>query len=168
MLPSTTLMTSHSMSTKKRRKRGARKGKGTSAAAVVIPIPAATSLTTPQDNTLRTLAATSQSLAREISMASKSISTTSTKTSNTSSSLARSKQPFEPVSMYALPTPLLSHPMSLPHPSPPASVVAAPAPAPTPVTKKPSKRKLGFGKNNSDNLHLLHAGSRLWRKSPRR
>ncbi|KAF8971049.1 hypothetical protein BDZ97DRAFT_1901747 [Flammula alnicola] len=106
-------MTSRSTSTNKRRKRGARKGKGTLAAGVVVPA----------DTTLLTLAAASQSLAREISMASKSTLVAS---------------------------------VAAPEPAP------APAPAPaTPVTKKPSKWKLGFGKNTSSNANAAPPAGRI-------
>ncbi|KAF9467294.1 hypothetical protein BDZ94DRAFT_1156439 [Collybia nuda] len=131
---------SRSTSTNKRRKRGARKGKG-----VVPP-------TTPKDETLATLADASQSLAREISKASRSSSTNrsvSTKTSATSS--RRAAEPFEPVSLFPLPHPLLTAPRSgsrntLPSKPPVPKVV------PPPVTKKPSKWKLSFGKNSAPAL----------------
>lgn len=61
-------MYSRSPSTNKRRKRGARKGKGTSTPAHMLPGSAL-------DHTLQTLATASQSLAREISKASRTSST---------------------------------------------------------------------------------------------
>ncbi|KAF6760063.1 CAMK/CAMK-unique protein kinase [Ephemerocybe angulata] len=122
---------SRSASTTKRRKRGARKGKGGSASS-----PTAT-----QDNTLATLAVASQSLARELSKQS-----TATKTSTTSS---RSQQSFEPVSVYAMPLPLLNprttSNSAIPSPPPPAS-------PPATVTKKPSRWKLSFGKASASTL----------------
>ena len=128
---------SRSTSNTKRRKRGARKGKtiGTE-----NPI---------TDETLVTLAVASQSLAREISRASKpaSLRTISTKTS---SSINRRK-PYEPVPVYPIPTALLKSPR------PPVSAISTstappPPPAPAPVTKKPSKWKLSFGKNSASIL----------------
>jgi len=62
-------MYSRSASTNKRRKRGARKGKGSS-----IPISSPLGPGSPTDDTLDTLATASQSLAREISKASRSSS----------------------------------------------------------------------------------------------
>ena len=62
-------MYSRSASTNKRRKRGARKGKGSS-----VPISSPLSPGSPIDDTLQTLATASQSLAREISKASRSSS----------------------------------------------------------------------------------------------
>ncbi|KJA26727.1 hypothetical protein HYPSUDRAFT_63517 [Hypholoma sublateritium FD-334 SS-4] len=127
-------MTSRSTSTNKRRKRGARKGRGAAAAVSFLPA----SPTSPFDATLAALANASQSLAREISMASKS-------SSHRSGSASRPHMPFEPVSMYPLPTQLLSC-----TPSQPA--VAVPEPIPAPVTKKQSKWKLSFGKNSATTL----------------
>ncbi|KAF4620704.1 hypothetical protein D9613_000552 [Agrocybe pediades] len=129
--------TSRSTSTNKRRKRGARKGKGTGAA----------SPTSQQDNTLTTLAMASQSLqslAREISMASKSSSRRSTSTKRTPST---TRAAFEPISMYALPTAMLTNTRP---PSKSASTQVATAPIP--VTKKPSKWKLSFGKTSASAL----------------
>jgi serine/threonine protein kinase len=62
-------MMSRSTSTNKRRKRGARKGRGL-ASVLTSPLQISQPLS-PQDTTLATLAVASQSLAREISMASK-------------------------------------------------------------------------------------------------
>jgi len=154
-------MTSRSTSTNKRRKRGARKGKGTTAATP----------TTPKDETLDTLAVASQSLAREISKASKassrqaeSIKSGKSGRSGLSSQSGQSKrgQPYEPPSMYALPTALLSGsgPHGVPYlpPIPPVPQNAAPiipphsAPLRPPVTKKPSKWKLSFGKASAASL----------------
>ena len=122
---------SRSTSNTKRRKRGARKGKSVG---VENPI---------TDETLATLAVASQSLAREISKASKpsSLRTASTKTSS-STKTNRHRKPFEPVALYAVPTALLKSTR------PPI----APPPAPAPVTKKPSKWKLSFGKNSGSSL----------------
>lgn len=132
---------SRTTSNTKRRKRGARKGKSVGAENPIT------------DETLVTLAVASQSLAREISKASKpsSLRTVSTKTSSS----ANRRKPFEPVSIYAMPTVLLKStrpPISTiststaPSPPPPA------APVPAPVTKKPSKWKLSFGKNSASTL----------------
>ncbi|KAG6811995.1 hypothetical protein H0H92_004960 [Tricholoma furcatifolium] len=129
-------MESRSTSTNKRRKRGARKGKGTATADA-------------KDETLATLADASQSLAREISKASRTSRSISGRTTG-SSRLAR--EPFEPVSIYPMPTALLPVPRSTSNssrggpvaPTPPASTTLPP-----PVTKKPSKWKLGFGKNSA-------------------
>jgi hypothetical protein len=115
---------SRSTSNTKRRKRGARKGRTMGAENPII------------DETLVTLAVASQSLAREISRASKpaSLRTVSTKTSSSTNR----RKPFEPVSIYPIPTALLkARPPALP---------------PAPVTKKPSKWKLSFGKNNASTL----------------
>ncbi|KAK7035218.1 hypothetical protein VNI00_011985 [Paramarasmius palmivorus] len=163
-------MTSRSTSTNKRRKRGARKGKGASST------PASGC---DKDDTLTTLAVASQSLARELSRTSKasgsaalqktpSFRSSSTKASKASTSDSRRSRPFEPVSMYALPTPLcseragsrtgsssrtsrtVSSKASTPAPPVPpipstvtASRSAVPPAAPV---KKPSKWKLSFGK----------------------
>ncbi|KAF9474565.1 Pkinase-domain-containing protein [Pholiota conissans] len=124
-------MTSRSTSTNKRRKRGARKGKG------AVP-------TSPmQDDTLDTVADAAQSLAREISMASKS-------SSHRSGSAARARKPFEPVSMYPVPAALLSRAAAAPASAPTATVAptATHAAPPAPVTKKPSKWRLSFSKNS--------------------
>ena len=120
--------TSRSTSNYKRRKRGARKGKG-------VP------MSTSQDEALATLAV--ESLAREISKASKSSSHRSVSTKTSASSSRRTRVPFEPPSMYAMPTALL------PRNAPPS--LASPV-VPPPVTKKPSKWKLSFGKNSASAL----------------
>ncbi|KAH9485259.1 Negative regulator of sexual conjugation and meiosis [Psilocybe cubensis] len=133
-------MTSRSTSTNKRRKRGARKGKG---ANVVTSTP------TPQDSTLATLAVASQSLAREISKASRSSSHRSA--SITASSSRSTRMNFEPVSMYAMPTALITNTPRTPSTST-AAVTAAPPVVPSPVTKKPSKWKLSFGKSSASSL----------------
>ncbi|KAJ7755730.1 hypothetical protein DFH07DRAFT_821616 [Mycena maculata] len=132
---------SRSPSTNKRRKRGARKGKGQSQ-----PPPP-----TPKDETLETLAVASQSLAREISRASRASSHRSTST-NARSSIhsTRGRKPFEPVAMYAVPVSMLS---SVP-PVPPLPKLhtSSPVPPPSngqPITKKPSKWKLSFGKSSA-------------------
>ncbi|KAG6886271.1 hypothetical protein C0993_006681 [Termitomyces sp. T159_Od127] len=137
-------MESRSTSTHRRRKRGARKGKGAS---------------TPdaKDETLATLADASQSLAREISRASRSSSTNlsvSSRNTGTTSSSRRAREPFEPVSLYAMPTALLnvarnSSTSSRGVPAPPPPVPSVPQP---PVVKKPSKWKLSFGKNSASAL----------------
>ena len=124
-------MPSRSTSNTKRRKRGARKGKSMGAENPIT------------DETLATLAVASQSLAREISKASKpaSLRTVSTNTSSSIKTNRLNRKPFEPVSLYAVPTALLKStrpPISSTLPSPPA-----------PVTKKPSKWKLSFGKNST-------------------
>jgi len=138
---------SRSTSTNKRRKRGARNRKGTST----------TSPQDPKDVTLDTLAVASQSLAREISMASKSPSKPPSKAASnrsaTSGSSKRGRVPYEPVSMYALPTPLFTNNRAPGMSVPPSPTVPSPtSPAlpkiPNPVTKKPSKWKLSFGKNS--------------------
>jgi hypothetical protein len=123
--------TSRSTSNHKRRKRGARKGKGAP-------------LSSSQDEALATLAVASESLAREISKASKSSSHRSVSTKTSASSSRRTRIPFEPASMYAMPTALLG---SRNAPSPLAPPVVRP-----PVTKKPSKWKLSFGKNSASAL----------------
>lgn len=122
-------MESRSMSTTKRRKRGARKGKGS----VVVDS---------KDETLATLTNASQSLAREISKASRS----SSKHRSLSTKTTASRAPFEPASVYAMPSVMLSAPRTSSRGMPPAP--STPAVVPTPVTKKPSKWKLSFGKNN--------------------
>ncbi|KAJ7497094.1 hypothetical protein FB451DRAFT_1120275 [Mycena latifolia] len=130
---------SRSTSTNKRRKRGARKGKGSQPPS------------TPKDETLETLAVASQSLAREISKASRaasrasSVKSTATRSSNTSASRGR---PFEPVSMYAMPVPLLS---SIP-PVPPLPKLSNASSSTPSITKKPSKWKLSFGKSSASTL----------------
>lgn len=132
-------MISRSTSTTKRRKRGARKGKGT------VP-------STPKDETLDTLAIASQSLAREISRASRASSKKSS-TSTTESGRARraAAQNFEPVSMYAIPTAMLTNTGVGTAPTIPPPTVAA-AVRPAPVTKKPSKWKLSFGKASAGHV----------------
>lgn len=133
---------SRSTSTTKRRKRGARKGKGSNAA----------SPTSPQDETIVTLAVASQSLARELSKQS-----TATKKSSSSS---QRQQSFEPVSVYAIPN-LMLNPRALsaasnttrPPPVPaPAPTSATPSAPPSAPTKKPSRWKLSFGKANASTL----------------
>lgn len=127
---------SRSASTTKRRKRGARKGKGNQA----------TSPVGPQDDTLVTLAVASQSLARELSKQSRPASLHSTTTTS-----SRRRQPFEPVSMYALPTPLLNPSSTTATTSPPPTPPPAASSVPVP-TKKPSRWKLSFGKANASTL----------------
>ncbi|KAJ7078879.1 hypothetical protein B0H15DRAFT_859596 [Mycena belliarum] len=131
---------SRSASTNKRRKRGARKGKGGSQPP-----------TTPKDETLETLAVASQSLAREISRASRA---SSMKSTNTRSSNGSSRgRPFEPVSMYAMPTPMLgSVPPVPPLPKLSTSASGPPSTVPAPISKKPSKWKLSFGKSSAPTL----------------
>ncbi|KAF5386178.1 hypothetical protein D9615_002380 [Tricholomella constricta] len=130
-------MESRSTSTTKRRKRGARKGKGFV-------------LEGSKDETLATLADASQSLAREISKASRSSSTNRSVSSKTTGSSRRTREPFEPVSLYAIPSALLTAPRSNSRGvlSPPP----VPAMPPPPVTKKPSIWKLSFGKNSASAL----------------
>jgi serine/threonine protein kinase len=150
-------MTSRSTSTTKRRKRGARKGKGSTGTP-----------TAPKDETLITLASASQTLARELSRTSMASSrhTDSIKSgksgrSNWSIESSKSKKvPFEPPSMFGIPSALLSAsgPAVLPPvppvpPLPPVSTVSATTqttPLPAVVTKKPSKWKLSFGKNSGN------------------
>ena len=164
-------MTSRSTSTNKRRKRGARKNKGASSTPG--------SIKGDVDDTLNTLAVASQSLARELSRTSKvssltkpaSIKSSSTKASSNDS--RKSKQPYEPVSMYGFPAPLCAKEngsstrtissgastgslRSSIAPSSLRSSTVAPAPpsspARAPVAKKPSKWKLSFGKAHSSPL----------------
>lgn len=132
---------SRSHSAHKRRKRGARKGKGTFATP-----------TTPKDETLATLVDASQSLARELSKTSK-ISGRSTASTSVSGSSRRSR-PYEPVSMYPLPTVLLTPAKPL---VPPASSSSSLPSSHTTgssssSSKKPSKWKLGLKKPSSANL----------------
>ncbi len=131
---------SRSTSTTKRRKRGLRKGKG-AASSSSTPTPSVsshpTSPTSLQDETCLNLAAASQSLVREISKAS------SSKKSISSMGLDSTLR-FEPASVFALPSAILS----IPHP-PTVNATATVAQVPAPVTKKPYKWKLGFGKNNA-------------------
>ncbi|GLB37279.1 putative protein tyrosine kinase [Lyophyllum shimeji] len=133
------IMDSRSTSTTKRRKRGARKGKGAPLA------------DTSKDQTLATLADASQSLAREISKASRSSSTNRSVSSKTTGSSRRPREPFEPVSLYAMPSALLTGPRSNTRgvPTPPLVPTTISSP---PVTKKPSKWKLSFGKNSASAL----------------
>ncbi|KAJ7668422.1 hypothetical protein DFH06DRAFT_982908 [Mycena polygramma] len=137
---------SRSASTNKRRKRGARKGKGSQTPS------------SPKDETLETLAVASQSLAREISRASRASSFKSTTTGSSNQSRRSRQQPFEPVSMYALPVNML--PTRSAPPLPPLHKLStAPTPVPAsssssssmapPITKKPSKWKLSFGKSSA-------------------
>jgi serine/threonine protein kinase len=102
---------SRTTSNNKRRKRGARKGKGSA----VPPVK--------KDETLETLAVASQSLAREISKASRSPSAS-----------RKPKSSFEP--------PPLPTALTIPQSPLPASA------SPT-VSKKPSKWKLSFGKGSA-------------------
>lgn len=111
--------TSRSTSTNKRRKRGVRKGKGAS-----VPT---------TDETLVTLAVASQSLAREISRASRS--------SHRSPTDALS---FDPPTE-AIPS-LLGKSRTASHGT---TTNVPPSPAPVQPVKKPSKWKLSFGKNNA-------------------
>lgn len=131
---------SRSTSNAKRRKRGARKSKS---ASVDNPT---------TDATLVTLAVASQSLAREISMASKSSSLRSGSTKTSTSTNRRNRKPFEPVALHAVPTALLK---SAPRHSIPPAAAAPPSVPPlstAPVTKKPSKWRLSFGKNCTSTL----------------
>ena len=110
---------SRSTSYQRRRRRGVRKGKG------------ATAATHPEDDTLATLAGVTQNLARELSK-------TSIVSSHRSKTSHKTRNPLEPVSMFAFPAASISaHAVKqLPHTSE----------LPAPVTKKPSKWKLTFGK----------------------
>ena len=130
---------SRSTSNTKRRKRGARKGKTVGAENPIT------------DETLKTLAVASQSLAREISRASKPASLRSDSTKTSSS--ANRRKPFEPVSVYAMPTALLKSTR------PPISTISTSTAPPAPVTKKPSKWKLSFGKNSASALASAAASS---------
>ena len=146
---------SRSASTTNRRKRGARKGKSAGVE----------NFTT--DETLVTLAVASQSLAWEISKASKSSSLASASTKTASSTNRRSREPFEPVSLYAVPTAFLKTHRPMSPIAAPASVPPPPsAPAPAPVTKKPSKWKLSFGKNSASTLASAAASVSAGRVSP--
>ena len=145
---------SRSASTTKRRKRGARKGKSAGVE------------NSTTDETLVTLAVASQSLAREISKASKSSSLASASTKTTSSTNRRNRKPFEPVSLYAVPTALLKTRPPMPPIATPASVPPPPPSAPAPVTKKPSKWKLSFGKNSASTLASAAASVSAGRVSP--
>ncbi|KAH7926529.1 hypothetical protein BV22DRAFT_1008854 [Leucogyrophana mollusca] len=127
-----------SRSTKKRGKRGARKGKGAAHANTV-------------DETLETLAVASQSLAREISMVSRSSSHARgvsvvdiSRGASRSSSLARGMPAAEVLApaTEARAVSTVEVPAAAPTPAP------APAP-PAVVVKKASKWKLGFGKNTA-------------------
>ncbi|KAJ7874711.1 hypothetical protein B0H14DRAFT_2717247 [Mycena olivaceomarginata] len=148
---------SRSASTNKRRKRGARKGKGSSQ-------PPSTQPSSPKDETLENLATASQTLAREISRASRASSIRSNVTGSSTRSRGR---PFEPAAMYAVPVAMLARntppvpPLpkihQTPKPATPKPAVAPPAsasdstPAPS-ITKKPSKWKLSFGKSSALNV----------------
>ncbi|KAG6844416.1 hypothetical protein H0H87_007071 [Tephrocybe sp. NHM501043] len=143
-------MESRSTSTNKRRKRGARKGKGVAASDA-------------KDETLATLADASQSLAREISKASRSSSkaqSVSSRNTGTTSSSRRAQEPFEPVSLYPMPTALLPSPRtastSTSRGAPSARLPPASTVSPPPVTKKPSKWKLSFGKASASTLTAAH------------
>ncbi|KAL0581822.1 hypothetical protein V5O48_000190 [Marasmius crinis-equi] len=156
-------MTSRSTSTNKRRKRGARKGKG------IASTPG--SVKGDVDDTLNTLAEASQSLARELSRTSKVsviTQTASIKSSSTKASSSKSKQAFEPVSMYGFPAPLVKENGSVSSrtissggssgsirssiaPSSLRTSSVAPPPSAAP-TKKPSKWKLSFGKTHTSPL----------------
>ncbi|KAJ7251804.1 hypothetical protein B0H12DRAFT_1118937 [Mycena haematopus] len=145
---------SRSASTNKRRKRGARKGKGGSQPP-----------SSPKDKTLENLATASQTLAREISRASRA----SSLHSNTTQSSTRSRgRPFEPATMYAVPVAMLPRnappvpplPKIHQHPKAQTPKLASAAPsasvsdstsAPS-ITKKPSKWKLSFGKSSASAL----------------
>ncbi|KAK7057417.1 U3 small nucleolar RNA-associated protein 6 [Favolaschia claudopus] len=145
---------SRSASTTKRRKRGARKGKGGSQPP-----------SSPKDETLENLATASQTLAREISRASRASSARSIGTTSSTRSRGR---PFEPAAMYAVPVALLSRnnssvpplpKLQQPVPKPPAPKLAPAPPAPASdattspsITKKPSKWKLSFGKSSASAL----------------
>ncbi|KAJ7647525.1 kinase-like domain-containing protein [Roridomyces roridus] len=122
---------SRSPSTNKRRKRGARKGKGGSQPPG-----------TPKDETLENLASASQSLAREISRASRASSIRTSSTNARSSVSGKRRQTFEPVAMYAVPISMLSSAPPVP-PLPKIHAQPPPAPLPTssaqPINKKPSK-----------------------------
>lgn len=110
--------TSRSTSTNKRRKRGARKGKG------VAPT---------TDETLVTLAVASQSLAREISKASRS----------------SHRSPSDPP-LFDRPTEVIPSPLGKARTASHGTTTTVPAsPAPAQPVKKPSKWKLSFGKNNA-------------------
>jgi serine/threonine protein kinase len=144
---------SRSASTNKRRKRGARKGKGGSQPP-----------SSPKDETLENLATASQTLAREISRASRA---SSLRSNSTTQSSTRSRgRPFEPAAMYPVPLAMLSrntppvpplpkihqHKPAVPKvtpapPAPPSDSTAAPS-----ITKKPSKWKLSFGKSSASAL----------------
>lgn len=111
------------------------------------------------DETLASLADASQSLAREISKASRSSSAHRSVSKTSATSSARSPKPYEPISLFALPSALLTAPRSSSGraPAPPKVAASSPLPAPAatarplppPVTKKPSKWKLSFGKNSA-------------------
>ncbi|KAJ3758845.1 CAMK/CAMK-unique protein kinase [Lentinula raphanica] len=138
---------SRSQSAHKRRKRGARKNKS-----------AASAPNTPKDEMLTTLAVASQSLAREISKTSKLSTRSGSSTSLSASASSRRSRPYEPVSMYPLPTPLLSSkPLVSRYPPTSASAMpAVPSSAPASTSsssKKSSKWKLSFGKASAASLN---------------
>ncbi|KZT70907.1 hypothetical protein DAEQUDRAFT_724651 [Daedalea quercina L-15889] len=115
---------SRSVSTQKRRKRGARKGKGT-----------AQSSTTQQDATLNTLAEASQTLAREISRTSRHSQGVSTSRNH---AMPDTAPPAMVPGVLGAPFPLSSSAM--------ASTTSVPV---STISKKPSKWKLSFGKASS-------------------
>ncbi|KAH7909953.1 kinase-like protein [Hygrophoropsis aurantiaca] len=122
-----------SRSTKKRGKRGARKGKGVAHANAV-------------DDTLETLAVASQSLAREISMVSRSSSHARpidiSRGASRSPSRARGLSAADGITTEA-------RAVSTVEVSPVAPAPAPPVAAPVGIVKKASKWKLGFGKNSA-------------------
>ena len=106
---------SRSTSTNKRRKRGARKGRSTTPFQSVPALPPTgvdVAPSAPKDQALLSLAFASETLARELSTASKvsmrSTTSLSTKQSSESARARRRNQPFEPVSMFPMPTSLIS------------------------------------------------------------
>lgn len=131
-------------STHKRRKRGARKGKGAASSSSLVGSP-----TTPTvDDTLNTLAAASQALAREISRTSKGGPTlqlldAAGQPQSPSVLLSSSSSPAAQASPHSLPLISSSVSPTSPAPAPPAAAAVA---TPAPITKKPSKWKLGFGR----------------------
>ncbi|KAJ8507110.1 hypothetical protein ONZ45_g10484 [Pleurotus djamor] len=122
---------SRSTSTNKRRKRGARKGKG-----VTSP-----SSATQQDSTLETLATASQSLARELSHASKtgSMKTMLTGSSHTSTMHSSVKSPLASSTTSNTISTTTTTKQST------GTNTVTPTPRAVPI-KKPSKWKLSFGK----------------------
>ncbi|KAF5388844.1 hypothetical protein D9757_005661 [Collybiopsis confluens] len=134
-------MNSRSHSAHKRRKRGARKGKG----AFAMP-------TTPKDETLATLVDASQTLARELSKTSK-VSGRSVASTSASGSSRRSR-PYEPVSMYPMPTVLLNpaKPLVPPVSSSSSTPSTHTAGSGSSSSKKSYKWKLGLRKPSSANL----------------
>lgn len=121
---------SRSSTNRRVRKRGARKGKGASNSSA-------------REDVLEHLAAASQSLAREISKASRAASVTAPSVSSTTSSRA-SKGRYEPVAMYAMPSGLCTMPPPVLVQSNSVSSISTPS-----ISKKPSKWKLGFGRTSS-------------------